>query len=106
MIIDPHADQHIYQTGKNINLSCRATGNPRPEYKWSFRPRGLNYREMTLASEANYRIIDAQLEDEGIYNCTVTNKINGTVYIDSRTRYIRINGMILYFTNSKLGGCI
>ena len=92
MLIEPHAEKYVYKAGENIILDCLAKGNPQPKYSWYFRPMGDNLKESKLVTEPRYRIINAQASDEGVYNCTVTNDVNGTLYIDSKTIYIKIKG--------------
>ncbi|CAG2228875.1 CD331 [Mytilus edulis] len=91
MIIKPQADEYVYNSGKTINLDCQASGNPHPKYRWTFKPKGDNSAETILATEPRYTITDADKRNEGTYNCTVTNNINGTLFIDTQTKYIKIN---------------
>ncbi|CAC5416119.1 unnamed protein product [Mytilus coruscus] len=91
MIIKPQAEEYVYNSGKNINLDCQASGNPHPKYRWTFKPKGDNSAETTLATEPRYTITNADEKNEGTYNCTVTNNINGTLFIDTQTKYIKIN---------------
>ncbi|VDI56221.1 Hypothetical predicted protein [Mytilus galloprovincialis] len=91
MIIKPQADEYVYNSGKSINLDCQASGNPHPKYRWTFKPKGDNSAETILAMKPRYTITDADKRNEGTYNCTVTNNINGTLFIDTQTKYIKIN---------------
>ncbi|XP_071175789.1 fibroblast growth factor receptor-like [Mytilus edulis] len=83
--------KYVYNSGKTINLDCQASGNPHPKYRWTFKPKGDNSAETILATEPRYTITDADKRNEGTYNCTVTNNINGTLFIDTQTKYIKIN---------------
>lgn len=97
MIIKPQADEYVYNSGKSINLDCQASGNPHPKYRWTFKPKGDNSAETILAMKPRYTITDADKRNEGTYNCTVTNNINGTLFIDTQTKYIKINGKIFCY---------
>lgn len=91
MSIEPSAEKYVYKAGENIRLLCHANGNPQPKYSWYFKPTRDTTVVRKLTTEPRYSIFDAQAEDEGSYNCTVSNDVNGTMYRDSKNIYIKIN---------------
>ncbi|KXJ15497.1 Hemicentin-1 [Exaiptasia diaphana] len=56
--------------GQPINITCNATGNPQPDYVWSFKGKQLH-------SSINSTIVisNATLDDAGMYTCTAINSI-------------------------------
>ena len=90
-----------YQTipeGKAANISCKATGFPKPTFKWTFRenedlPQGavVEYNE----GRSFLKLKNASKLMAGTYKCTAKNKANST----TATATLRVLGMFWFHAN-------
>ena len=84
--------------GKPAKISCKATGFPKPTFKWTFRenedlPPGavVEYNE----SRSFLKLKNASKLTAGTYKCTAKNKANST----TATATLRVLGMFLFHAN-------
>ena len=81
--------------GKPANISCKATGFPKPTFKWTFRenedlPQGavVEYNE----GRSFLKLKNASKLMAGTYKCTAKNKANST----TATATLRVLGMFWF----------
>ena len=76
--------------GNPVNLSCKATGVPKPTVSWKFNdgdlPSGVNQTSLGEGSFLEFSNTTKQME--GIYKCTAQNKANTT----TSSAYLRVFG--------------
>ncbi|XP_065156046.1 hemicentin-1 isoform X2 [Atheta coriaria] len=68
-------DKPIATEGSPVTLTCTATppGWPAPQYRW-FRM-GNDNQPLVVGTSTKYIISQAQISNEGIYNCQATNEL-------------------------------
>ena len=83
--------------GQSANISCKATGFPKPTLKWAFSedgdlPQGAvaEYNE----SRSFLRLKNVSKPMAGTYECTAKNKANST----TATATVRVLGMPWFYT--------
>ena len=84
--------------GKPANISCKATGSPKPTLRWTFSedrdlPQGAvveYYESRSLLKLKNVSKVMA-----GTYKCTAKNKANST----TATATLRVLGMPWFYTD-------
>ena len=84
--------------GKPANISCKATGFPKPTLRWTFSEDGdlpegalVEYNE----ERSFLKLKNASKLMEGAYKCTAKNKANST----TATATLRLLGMFWFYTN-------
>ena len=84
--------------GKPANISCKATGFPKPTLRWTFSedgdlPQGavVEYNE----SRSFLKLKNVSKLMAGTYKCTAKNKANST----TATAALRVLGMFWFYTN-------
>lgn len=75
----------VVQYRDNITLSCPARGTPAVMWVWSRGDQVLDTsgRVTLLDGGARLNITMARTTDGGIYNCSVSNVINGSLFVES-----------------------
>ena len=61
--------------GKQIELSCKAGGNPPPEVHWTKEGGGLVSQGKTVMAGSGLVLTSVSREDEGLYLCTASNGV-------------------------------
>ncbi|XP_074028171.1 protein amalgam isoform X2 [Leptinotarsa decemlineata] len=69
MAIIPSNNRTEYQLGETLNLTCKATGYPKPDISWHLGNERLDIHGETLT------IPDLKVENGGIYRCLADNKV-------------------------------
>ena len=68
--------------GESITLTCSYTGDPTPTLKWT-RYLSAEFSDIPNTQGSNVLTIsNAQLEDRGVYICTVENEVGSSRYVD------------------------
>ena len=60
--------------GKDINMTCKVFGAPKPEVKWIRNGKELTGGRYTVLSNGDLRISNVQFDDNGDYTCYAENK--------------------------------
>ena len=84
--------------GKPANISCKATGFPKPTLSWTFSgDRNLTQGEVVEDNEGRtfLKLKNASKLMEGTYKCTAKNKANST----TATATLRVLGMPWFYTD-------
>ena len=88
----------IIPEGKPANISCKATGFPKPTLRWTFSEDG----DLPLGAVVEYnegrsflKLKNVSKLMEGTYKCTAKNKANST----TATAALRVLGMFWFYTN-------
>ncbi|VDI79191.1 Hypothetical predicted protein [Mytilus galloprovincialis] len=79
---------HKQYDGKtdNITLTCKASGDPDPEYKWF-----KENNNKTIISRTNFYVIEyVTRNNSGVYTCEAYNIINSVKYTQSNSMEINI----------------
>ena len=91
------SNQTVHE-GKPANISCKATGFPKPTLKWTFSEDGdlpngtlVEYNE----GRSFLKLKNASKLMEGAYKCTAKNKVNST----TATATLRVLGMFWFYTS-------
>ena len=66
--------------GEDAIITCRATGNPAPNYSWRKLEEELP-ESSTVDVEGNLKLIRVIKKDAGVYRCTAENRV-GTISQD------------------------
>ena len=84
--------------GKPVNISCKATGFPKPTLRWTFSEDG----DLPLGAVVEYnegrsflKLKNASKLMGGTYKCIAKNKANST----TATAALRVLGMFWFYTN-------
>ncbi|CAC5399957.1 unnamed protein product [Mytilus coruscus] len=85
-LITVHPDELLYEIGELIELQCKASGNPAPNYKWI---KDSSSNE-TLTNNNTFVIHEANISDSGLYTCLVNNFVNDIVYSAAGSKYVEI----------------
>ena len=74
LMIDDNMVDKVVKTGSLMNLTCQATGKPRPGISWMFNNSPVNDSGVKYANHNQTIIIENfQSQHEGKYECIVTN---------------------------------
>ena len=65
----------MVKKGKQIELSCKAGGNPPPEVHWTKEGGGLVSQGKTVMEGSGLLLASVTREDEGLYLCTASNGV-------------------------------
>merc|ERR1719334_926061 len=104
MITDqPKENEKVFDARTNVVLPCVADAHPPPIYSWYrfgllFDPSGSQGRISIMPDTGSLVFTEATKEDEGQYQCNVTNKF-GTAM--SNTIYLRM-GILEKFPNKPI----
>ena len=75
----------VARVGDNITLSCPAQGNPAINWMWT--KGGVmveSGRRILLTGDGEFlNLFSLQEEDSGLYNCTVSNIVSGSLFSDT-----------------------
>ena len=81
--------------GESITLTCSYTGDPTPTLKWT-RYLSAEFSDIPNTQGSNVLTINnAQLEDRGVYICTVENEVGSSRYVDPTCRVVRFRVLIV-----------
>lgn len=86
---------HKQYDGKtdNITLTCKASGDPYPEYKWF-----KENNNKTIISGTNLYVIEnVTRNNSGVYTCEAYNIINSVKYTQSNSMEINIGNYNIDF---------
>lgn len=64
--------------GKDINITCRVYGAPKPEVKWIHNGKALTGGRYAVLDNGDLHISNVQFEDSGDYICHAENKFGTT----------------------------
>lgn len=64
--------------GKEINMTCKVYGAPKPEVKWIHDGSELTGGKYTILDNGDLHISNAQFDDSGPYMCYAVNKFGST----------------------------
>ncbi|KAG1702048.1 Tyrosine-protein phosphatase Lar [Nymphon striatum] len=98
-VIIKHPDLKGEEKGRVVVLPCEAAGNPTPKISWfkDFIPVDMSNPRMTLLDGGSLQIVNAQLEDQGRYECVAENEF-GTANSHMATLYVRVRRVPPYFS--------
>lgn len=84
------------KAGALARLDCAATGEPTPQIAWQKDggngfPAAIERRMHVMPSDDAFFIINAKIQDQGVYTCTAENtagiiKANATLIINGRSK--------------------
>ena len=78
LVVDNTVDK-VVETGARMNLTCRATGRPRPRVSWLFNNVAVNDSAVRLTDHNQTLVIEQFLaRHEGKYDCVVSNRGGST----------------------------
>lgn len=82
------------KSGDSARLDCAAKGEPTPQIAWqkdggNMFPAAMERRMHVMPSDDAFFIINANIQDQGVYTCTAENtagiiKANATLIINGR----------------------
>ena len=96
----------ITRVGENITLQCNARGNPLVDLRWfrggeEVRTGG---RVTLIEGGARLNISDVREADIGLYNCTVTNNINGVDFSESYQIMVDVQSKSDFYNSTSFTG--
>ncbi|CAM1320969.1 Uncharacterised protein g7634 [Pycnogonum litorale] len=63
--------------GSNVIFNCEASGRPTPVISWTINDEEINdFKKYKLHSNGSLQVINAEVEDEGLYTCIATNGVD------------------------------
>lgn len=76
-ITEPPRDMQAV-VGKDVNMTCKVFGAPKPAVKWVQNDKELTGGKYTVLSNGDLHIAGVQHNDEGFYTCHAENKLGST----------------------------
>ena len=95
--------------GGNVNISCTSTGGPVPAILWTLNNQPTTFNHTDVVTDATntmtpgyvmstLHIVNAQYPiSDGIYVCTGSNIINGTVLTSNISITVQVQGKFVFF---------
>lgn len=102
----PLAQEMVVVEGDDVMFMCRARGNPRPGFAWSYLPLNGQDRSkglVNMASEPELKLTNLTANHSGSYVCVTTNFIYGREHTETRAVRIIVKGKITCISDSYFG---
>ncbi|CAM1320968.1 Uncharacterised protein g7633 [Pycnogonum litorale] len=82
-IVTSPTDQWIAK-GSNVMFDCETSGRPTPVVSWTINDEEINdFKKYKLHSNGSLQVINAEVEDQGLYTCIATNGVEPSATVES-----------------------